>query len=208
MLSVRLIRHGESLANAGGVTAEPANVPLTPRGYEQAQRISQDFARSPDLIITSPYLRALETAKPTIARFSGTPVETWNVQEIEVLALNRRIGTDAEIRRPWIEAYWEKADPHFVDGDGAESYANFVMRVRDMLARLAALDSGPEEPLNIAIFSHGQFMKGVWWDVAEASPDITPETMQAFYAQHRAATIANAESLYLRWTGNGWLVAA
>ncbi len=199
MLTVRFIRHGESLANAGGVTAEPEAIPLTARGYEQAEAISRSFGRPPTLIVTSPYLRALETAKRTSERFPETPLEIWPVQEIEPLSRARRMNTSASERLPMIESYWANADPHFVDGPGAESYAAFVERVRATLNRLAEVSRALDAPGQFAIFSHGQFMKGLQWETAENSPPITPETMRAFFAFHRAAPIANAESFSIRW---------
>jgi len=34
MLTVRFIRHGESAANIGAATADPASIPLTPSGHD------------------------------------------------------------------------------------------------------------------------------------------------------------------------------
>jgi broad specificity phosphatase PhoE len=206
MLTVRFIRHGESLANAGGVTAEPDAVPLTLRGREQAEAISRGFTTPPDLIVTSPYVRAHASITPTTSRFPQVPIEIWPVQEIEMLARARRIHTSSADRRPWIEDYWARGDPDYVDGPGAESYREFVGRVRTCLARLASLADTADAPNNITIFGHGQFMKAVYWEITEAAPPITPDTMRAFFAAHIAAPIANAESLLLHWDGAGWLI--
>lgn len=81
MLTVHLIRHAESAANAGAVTADPASIPLTPRGHDQAHSISKAFAAAPELIVCSPFLRVQQSAAPTLARFATVPVETWPVQE-------------------------------------------------------------------------------------------------------------------------------
>ena len=175
-LAVRFIRHGESVANAGGVTAEPRGIPLTALGREQALAIARGFrsmirksmsprrrgwdrfcdkdpcsnkemeprsdaigtdqAPPPDLIITSPYTRARDSAAPTAARFPGVPLEVWPVQEFASLAFARCENTTAMQRRPWVDDHWALADPDRIDGPGAECYAGLVGRVRAALLRL------------------------------------------------------------------------
>jgi len=202
MLTVRFIRHGESLANAGGVTAEPHSVPLTQRGHVQAEAISRSLVKAPDLIISSPYLRARDTAAPTALRFPHTPFEIWPVQEFASLATSRRMHTTAEERRPWIEAIFDQSDPQQGDGEDAESYADFIARVRMILDRLSIL-----KPQSVVVFSHGQFMKAVHWEIAEAHPPVSRETMQAFRAFHLAAPIENAAGFAAVWDGLAWRIA-
>lgn len=66
---VVLIRHGESEANVGLPTSDPASIPLTEKGRQQAEQIAEKLTITPDLIIVSPYLRARQTAEPTIKHF-------------------------------------------------------------------------------------------------------------------------------------------
>ena len=121
MLTVRFIRHGESLANAGGITSETHSIPLTDRGWAQALEVSESFTAAPALLVASPYLRAHDTAKPTVARFPLVPFEIWPVQEFTYLAAERCLDTTTAHRLPWATAFWTAADPHYVDGGGAES---------------------------------------------------------------------------------------
>ena len=200
-LAVRFIRHGESVANAGGVTAEPAGIALTALGREQALAIARGLAAAPDLIITSPYIRARDSAAPTAARFPDVPVEVWPVQEFASLAFARCENTTAMQRRPWVEDHWALADPDRIDGPGAECYAGLVGRVRAALKRLSELSA-----CSVAVFSHGQFMKAVQWEIVAGSPPVTPETMRAFRAFHAAAPIANAEGFIARWNGERWRI--
>ena len=199
-MKVRFIRHGESLANAGGVTAEPHHIPLTPKGQKQAHAISEAFECAPDMIISSPYIRARHTAEPTLARFPHVPVEIWPVQEIEVLATARRMNTCSEERLPLIQDYWSKGDPDFVDGDGAESYRAFMGRVRQALVQLTELTTYED----IAVFTHEQFMEGILQEIADPMHIITGRTMQAYYDFHQATRIANAEGYTISWNGRHW----
>src|SRR5687767_13515487 len=82
---VWFIRHGESVANAGGRTAEAGSYPLTERGSRQAAQLAAALPLEPDFIIHSPYLRARQTAEPSMGRFAKVPSDEWPVQEVQYL---------------------------------------------------------------------------------------------------------------------------
>jgi 2,3-bisphosphoglycerate-dependent phosphoglycerate mutase len=128
-----LIRHAESEANFGLATAQPAETPLTERGWEQARRLAAWLDEPPSLIVTSPYVRTKQTAQPARERFPEVPHEEWPVQEFTYLSgLHGRLTTAAE-RRPLVEAYWLRADPHHVDSPGSESFAGVLRRAHDTI---------------------------------------------------------------------------
>ena len=89
MKLVRLIRHAESAANAGLATTAPDSIPLTEKGQLQARAIADSITSAPDLIISSPFERAIATALPTTERFPHVPFETWPVEEFTYLSPNR-----------------------------------------------------------------------------------------------------------------------
>ncbi len=172
--AVLLVRHGESASNAGLVTYEPAQIPLTRRGHAQARRFAELLGAPPARVLSSTYTRAVETARP-VREEHGLIQEFAAVHEFTYLAPTRCIGTDRNDRRPWVEAYWRRCDPLRVDGPGAESFAEFVTRVirfRDALARGAY--SGD------VVFTHGLFMKALMW-LGERAPDLqSPHEMRSF----------------------------
>ena len=173
--NIKLIRHGESAANAGEATDSPANIPLTPLGYQQAQRVSQQFIDSPTLVVTSPFLRTYQTAIPTLAKFPGVRHEVWAVQEFTYLSPATCIGTTAAQRKTRVAAYWERNDPHYVDGEGAESFAMMLQRVHAMLERLQ------HEAGVVVVFTHGQIMQAT--QLLLATPTATTELlMRQFHA--------------------------
>lgn len=158
MKHVRLIRHGESAANAGEASLDHASIPLTPKGVEQACLVAGSFVQAPDLIVASPFSRAQATAMKTVAAFSSVPFETWPIHEFTYLEPARCINTTVADRREWVEAYWAKADPGFTDGEGAESFLDFIARAQSFLVCLA------EHPAqDIVAYSHGQFINAVAW---------------------------------------------
>src|SRR2546421_12799651 len=118
MTTVLLVRHGESLSNLGLATTATATVPISLEGIKQAEEVAQQLKAhaKPDLIVHSPYLRARQTAEPTINVFKYTPVEEWPVQEFTYLSAWRDEQTTIEKRRPVVDLYWEMSEPDLVDG--------------------------------------------------------------------------------------------
>lgn len=69
------VRHGESEGNIGKFFAKP-ETPLTNNGQEQAKKLIEELKNEKiDVIISSPFLRTLETAKP-IAKKLGIEIVT------------------------------------------------------------------------------------------------------------------------------------
>lgn len=184
-----LVRHGESDANAGIATTDPATIPLTPLGRRQAQQVATTFPQRPDLIVVSPYLRTQQTAGPTIRRFPDVPVETWPVQEFTYLAPGRCIDTTAEQRRPLVQAYWDRCDAGHADGEGAESFSAMLSRVRELQCRLAT------HPADcIVVFTHGQVMQAT--RLLDMHPDADDsELMVRFLKFDRQSPVRNGQVL-------------
>lgn len=152
------MRHGESAANAGEASLDHATIPITLRGIEQAHLVARSIIQPPALIVASPFSRAQSTAMVTVAAFPNTPFETWPIHEFTYLEPARCINTTVAQRQGWVEAYWAQADPSFTDGDGAESFLDFMSRARSFLKRLEA-----HHACDIIAFSHGQFINAVAW---------------------------------------------
>jgi hypothetical protein len=100
MIRVFLIRHGESESNAGFPSDDPESIPLTTLGHRQAEQIARVFSELPALIVTSPYLRARQTAQPTISRFPSVLCLEWPIQEFTYLGDLHGHPTTAQDRHP------------------------------------------------------------------------------------------------------------
>ncbi|TNY35267.1 histidine phosphatase family protein [Thermomonospora catenispora] len=195
---VWLIRHGESESNAGLPTDGPGAAPLTELGREQAAQVAAAFTAPPALIVSSPFVRARQTAEATAARFPEVPYEEWPVEEFTYLGMLHGRRTTAAQRLPHVEAYWERSDPAYVNGGNGESFTALIARVRAFLDRLA---ERPEEGL-IAVFTHGIFMKAVIWSVLTGVVDPDAAAMRAFRRFHGACVIPNGAVVEL-WRPNG-----
>jgi 2,3-bisphosphoglycerate-dependent phosphoglycerate mutase len=174
VIRVWLIRHGESESNAGAPSKEPGASALTELGHWQAEQVALAFAQAPALIVTSPYLRAAQTAQPTISRFPAAACEEWPVEEFTYLGHLRHRSMTSTERRPYVREYWERSDPEAGSG-GAESFADLIRRGRDMLGRLTEQRQGP-----VAVFTHGIFMRAVAWSLVSGVTVPSAADMGAF----------------------------
>ncbi len=201
--TVWLIRHGQSQANAGVATEHPKSIALTELGLEQAQQIAHQISFTPQTVIVSPYSRTLETARPLLSKLRSNGVEVlvkeWAIQEFTYLSPVRCRGTTAAERQVWAQAYWQRADPDWEDGDGAESFRQLMARVEQFSLQLAQ-EAGPT-----VVFGHGMFFKAFLIGL-EYGTEASAEAMHRYRTLESAAPIHNAEIVPLKASSDGtWL---
>lgn len=154
------VRHAESVTNAGGAWGAPATIPLTETGHVQAKLVAEALYNQPkpSLIVTSPYIRTFETAKPTLAKWPDVPHETWPVHEFTYLSPSRLGVTTVAMRMSDADTYWDREDPDYSDGSDAESFRDLMNRVDRLIERIHDLQHD-----KALIFSHGQFLKALFF---------------------------------------------
>lgn len=194
---VWFIRHGESVANAGGRTTEAATYPLSALGFRQAQQLAEALTVVPDLIVVSPYLRARQTAEATMARFPGVCVEEWPVQEVQYLEPALCVGTTQDERAAMAHAYWERCDPHYT-APNAESFAHFIRRASDAIERLAA-----RTERRTFVFCHGHFMNAVAWLMEMRPAELDAAAMRGYYDFIHRFKVNNCAVLPLYFHADG-----
>jgi probable phosphoglycerate mutase len=184
---VTLVRHGQSVANAGGASVHPARIALTTHGIKQCERLSLWWPSSAfdavDVLLVSAYDRTSESARATARRFSLRTEEHPLAHEFTYLSPASCEGTTATERRPRVVDYWRARDPDLVTGEGAESFRQFVCRVDRALSEWRAGGRA-----RVALFTHGQWMQCArWWlatmvarDGARSTEEITGAEMEAF----------------------------
>lgn len=189
---VHFIRHAESTSNAGERTDNPTDIELTPRGLEQSAMIAAQWRQAPTLIIASPYIRTQLSARPTLERFPAASYDVWPIQEFTYLSLTQGQPTSMLERRPRIEAFWQRADPDYVDGPGAESFNDMLQRIDIMIESLKNLKL--KENDFITVFTHGQIMH--FMRMRALSPRLTPaQMMRHFPLFAQASPIENCTIL-------------
>jgi len=185
-----LIRHGESESNAGLSTGLTAAIGLTPRGHAQAQALAASIDRVPDLIAVSGYRRAIETAAPLRERFPTARDEEWAIHECATLSDANREGTTPVQRRPLVAAYWERCDPDYIDGAGAESFVQLIARADAFYQQLRELDA------ELAFFvGHGLFTRTLLWLHFARPSTLDAQQMRAYRGFIASFQIPNASVL-------------
>ncbi|MDI1333157.1 histidine phosphatase family protein [Pseudomonas sp.] len=198
---VRLIRHAESAANVGLATTAPDSIPLTEKGKRQAQELAQSISSVPDLIVSSPFVRAEATALPTAQRYPDAPFELWAVEEFTYLNPDRFSGSTQADRKPHAESYWESGDATMIDGPGAESFDHLLGRADAMLAKLAG-----HYAQDFLVFSHGQLIRAAAWRIKHGDHASSQDLMREFRVVDVREPMRNCWSYKLVFDGCRWTV--
>jgi broad specificity phosphatase PhoE len=188
------IRHAQSEANANKeYKADNFSVPLVPLselGLKQAEGVIDYFDKAPDLIITSSYIRTKQTAKHLIEKYPSVPREVWDIQEFTYLSLDRCFNKRISERKPFVDKYWNKSDPLHNDGEGAESFADFLNRTRNAIETLKKRKEN-----FIVLFSHEFTISAVKYLLEKNPKKITPEVMRDYRDYFLTNRIGNASKV-------------
>jgi 2,3-bisphosphoglycerate-dependent phosphoglycerate mutase len=149
-----IARHGESIGNVAWRAAETndleeidiglrdPDVPLSETGRRQAVALGRRLAalpadERPTAVISSPYVRAAETARIALAEIAGPPVhydERWRDREAGILyALT---GRGIAARFPEEAARKRLTGKFYYRPPGGESWADVLLRLRALLWEL------------------------------------------------------------------------
>jgi probable phosphoglycerate mutase len=138
-----LIRHGETEGNALRIVQRP-DIPLSPRGVMQAERLARRLASERvGRIVSSDFARAAATAEH-IQRAIGAPLA------FEPLLQERNFG---DLRgTPYAKLGFDMFEPDYAPPNG-ETWRVFHSRVDQAWARVQALAA--EIGGNLAVVTHG-----------------------------------------------------
>ena len=161
---IYFVRHGQSTANAGGVTMAHAAIPLSELGRRQAVLVASLLEVEPELILSSTYVRAMETARP-FSEKTGCPITPHPLLH-EFSALDPALleGMTTE-RRPIADAFWGRADPDLRHGPGSETFREFSARVTSFASEI------PHLPADTVLFGHGIWFALLCWRLWGFSED-------------------------------------
>ncbi|MGQ0287167.1 histidine phosphatase family protein [Pasteurellaceae bacterium 22721_9_1] len=172
MKTIYLIRHAESLANAGGKSMQDCDIPLSERGQQQAVQLAQRLPPA-NLVFTSAFLRTQQTAQYYLQQQQLTSQVLPILNEFSYLAFEEIDGLNAEQRKPISLAYWEKSDPYYKCGEKTDSFAEFSQRV-DLF-----LQQTKNFPDQTCCFTHGIWIALLVWKLLGFNTK-TAEDMRAF----------------------------
>ncbi|MBV9795792.1 MAG: bifunctional RNase H/acid phosphatase [Actinobacteria bacterium] len=161
-----LLRHGQTPLSTERRFAGLGDIELTETGVRQAKLAGERLAAQGgvDVIVTSPLLRARQTAAE-VAAATGAPVMTdGDLRETDFGAWEGLTFAEAQQRWPDEVTAW-LSDPE-VAPPGGESFATVGVRVRAALARL--LDRYPQE--TVVVVSHVTPIKTLLTEALLAPP--------------------------------------
>jgi probable phosphoglycerate mutase len=135
MLTLHLVRHGDTLQAAEGYFAGDIDPPLTDRGRAQAEAVGKVASRL-DLaaVYVSPKLRARQTAEPILRECKLEPVVEDGLREIAYGAWEGRKESEIKVSDADMYSAWSQ-DPALVSPPGGESAFAIAARALPCLVR-------------------------------------------------------------------------
>ena len=148
--TITLVRHGESTGNQADEQARragadrldldqrDADVELSATGREQGAALRAwlddvDEGWRPSVVLTSPYLRAAETAGLALDREGIQPVPDERLRERDLGVFDGLTGTGIRRQFPDEAARRTKLGKFYYQPPSGESWADVVLRVRSLL---------------------------------------------------------------------------
>jgi len=186
-----LIRHGQSASNVAfpmadaaglvdsGIAGRDADVELTAEGRAQAEAVGKWLAKLPDadrpqVVITSPYLRARETWRIAAeASGLGLPVPSTDDRLVDRLLGDLEMLTRAAIaeRFPDEPERWKQAGEYQYRPPGGETFGDVAARLTSFLADLNR-DHAGERVVVVAhdavVLMMRYVIEGLDWDAIAA----------------------------------------
>jgi broad specificity phosphatase PhoE len=149
--SVLLVRHGETEWSASGRHTSRTDVPLTEAGRRDAARLRDVLAAlDPALVLTSPRVRARETA--ALAGVGDRAVVDEDLVELDYGDYEGRTTPEIRVERPgW--SVWDHDMP------GGEALEHAAARADRVIERALAADG------DVVLFAHGHLLRilGARW---------------------------------------------
>jgi probable phosphoglycerate mutase len=167
-MTVYFIRHGESEANAQGVTAGQSESPLTSRGRTQAHAAALQLQTKNihiDTIISSPLQRAFDTATIIADELQYSDEITINP-----LIIERSLGTLQGKSAATLHGMSASEQA----AAGVETDAEVMARARELVAELQRMPQG-----NLLLVSHSGFGRRLIALVKEVEVESVPKLPNA-----------------------------
>ena len=148
-----LVRHAESMGNLADLearssdaerielTARDADVELSPNGEEQARSLGAWVAglgehERPDLVVSSPYRRAADTARAALGDLGLEIVLDERLRERDLGVFDGLTAKGIRARYQEESDRWTHLGKFYYQPPSGESWADVALRVRSLLADL------------------------------------------------------------------------
>jgi broad specificity phosphatase PhoE len=161
-----LVRHAESVGNVADARARQAgagrldldtrdpDTPLSERGVRQAtvlaQHVAQTEVRRPDVVLSSPYLRAARTARIVAEAIGTEPAWDERLRERDLGVFDGLTGSGIRASHPEEAERRSRLGKFYYRPPGGESWTDVALRVRHVLLDLALTHAGR----SVWVFTH------------------------------------------------------
>src|SRR5579871_1213234 len=150
MLTLHLVRHGDTEASGDGVFCGDLDAPLTSSGLAQADKVGSMAAKiRPDALYVSPKKRARQTAEPASRLLGLEPRVDEGLREIAYGTWEGRKETEIKQSEPDAYRSWV-LDPAMHPPPGGESGFSIAARAMATLERIQRECKGG----NVLVVSH------------------------------------------------------
>ena len=174
MSKIYFVRHGESQWNVADRICGQTDVPLTPKGHEQAEETGREIIKQgikAEMILCSPLLRAKNTAEH-ISKITGIPLQV----EPRLVEQNFGVWEGTSPRR---SPEFHKAKQEFLCRNGnGESMFQLAQRIYNLLDELR------EEKKNYILVAHN----GIARVIRSYFGDMTNEEYAAYGVENCSVT--------------------
>ncbi|MBQ3064232.1 MAG: histidine phosphatase family protein [Clostridia bacterium] len=163
-----LVRHGETVANAGNIHAGQFDSPLTEKGREQAAASAPLLTGIPfDTVFSSDLSRAKDTC--AIMLPDATPILRPDIREISVGGLEGNPRPAA--RKTYGESHLAAMKAYDYSIFGGESFADFMTRTVAFLDEVATNDA---YGTHIVAFCHGGIIQSAARHILGCAENLPP----------------------------------
>lgn len=147
-----VVRHGECEGNVDPALRGPDS-PLTEKGIAQAKETARRLAHTPaEVILSSPMLRAQDTAHIIAQEIDKEVVTTESAHEIEFPAAFKHTSVfDEEFNRAFKRMFFEGDGEDVRDG---EKFSEIVSRAESVLEYVLK-----RQERHVVLVSHGRFLR-------------------------------------------------
>ncbi len=177
-MKIYLIRHGETTGDVKGLYGGTYDDHLSKKGIGQVKKLAQKLDKNIEIIFSSPYLRAKETAE-ILSKSLKVPVEIKDdLRERNVYSFMSGQPIE-EMTKKHPEEVAKLQDYKQAIAD-AEGYEDFMKRV------LAAIDEAASSThQTIAIVTHGGPIRCFYREVLNPGNEIVPKDCEVLEIDHQ-----------------------
>lgn len=166
VLTILLLRHGQTDWNHTGRWQGHADVPLNETGQKQAQALCQRLSSWPiDTIYTSDLQRCVQTAVPLANELGIDPIQTQIWRERDVGDFSGLTGEQAREQFPQV---WARATRGMIDPPNGEAFTDVLSRAWRAYETVRDAHSAGM----VAVVTHGGLLHALLGQVMGIDPAI------------------------------------